>query len=1388
MTLGSRLAIGGAALLGVLLAVLFGAYVWLDTQSGRAFVARQVAAVALENGLNIRIGKIDGSIYGGAVLRDVQFRDPKGAFAWSPEIRLDLHPFAYLTGVVDVDALTARELNVARMPAFNVVPDRGDPLLPDLDIRIDRLRVDRIVFAKAITGEEQVASFYGKARIADRRAVVEATAGSAQGDRLALKLDAVPDDNRFDVDLKIDAPAKGLVAGLMGRDVPVQAALQGRGSWQKWDGRLTASMGAEQVADVALTARDGTFTAKGETAPAKVMADSLIVRGLSPVALVDLSASFDQRVANIKGSVRSASAVLGASGLVDLGQGAFDDLALDIQLLRPAIIGSNVSGTNVRGKALLNGAFAAPTVAYSATATRLAFDRTTFEDVRVTGEAQGRKDRFLIPVNAVARRVTGINQIAGGLLTNVKMNGDIAIANGRLLSDNMKIRSDRINATALIVGDIGKGFYTGALNGKVDGFEVSSVGLFNMVADVDLETTLGRGYALVGTVKARSTKLFSPGVQKFLGGLMFVNAGIRYGTDGVLRITRASVVAPQFRLNSGNGTYVTEGGRVVFNGAGYSNQYGPVAVQLTGTFERPVARVTASRPGFGVGLSNVVGLVTRSAKGYAITLTGATDYGPISGDIDVLSGNGPLTIDILRGDFAGIGLTGRVQQAASGPFLGTLNGAGAGFDGTIALSAEGQYQRALVDAVATNAELTGGEQTLAIGRGAIKADIILYDSPQIVADVQVQNALLNDIELAAARAKVDYRGGTGTAKILAEGRSQVPFRIAANADLTPELWRIAAKGRANSIDFSTEGPLRIVPRRDEYEIKLSTIRVANGTVKLAGSYGDGLELQSRLDNVNIAVINPFLPGLGIRGRATGSIDWSQASFAALPRADARLEIRRFVRSNLGSRSQPVDISLVGRLLPDGGNARAIIRRLGAAVGRMQIDLTPLPPGNASWTERLLAAPLSGGIRYNGPADTLFSLAALADQSLDGNIGVAADFSGRVQTPRLTGVVRANDLIYENDVYGTRLTKLRVRGLFTNDQLEVTELSAMAGKGTVTGKGFVNLSSEKGFPLQLDLDLNQARVARSELITTTATGQISVTNTPDGDALISGTLRLPETRFKIIRQGAASVATLTGVRRKAASGRPRVSGDADPISTLSSNWKLDIKLTAPDELYVSGMGLESEWGANLRVTGTSNAPRMSGEMELVRGTLGFAGRSFELENGRISFNGGPATNPSIRIAAASEVDGTTVRVNIRGTGQNPDISFSSTPALPQDEIMARILFGNSIGELSAIQAVQLAASLNNLRGGSGGLNPLSVLQSATGLNRLRILGADQATGREMAVAFGQYITNDVYVEIVTDARGYTATQLEISLTPALSVLSQIGTTGTSNVNVRYKKDY
>ena len=178
----------------------------------------------------------------------------------------------------------------------------------------------------------------------------------------------------------------------------------------------------------------------------------------------------------------------------------------------------------------------------------------------------------------------------------------------------------------------------------------------------------------------------------------------------------------------------------------------------------------------------------------------------------------------------------------------------------------------------------------------------------------------------------------------------------------------------------------------------------------------------------------------------------------------------------------------------------------------------------------------------------------------------------------------------------------------------------------------------------------------------------------------------------------------------------------------------------------------------------------------------------MTRGRIRFQGGALLDPDIDIQATTTKNGATFNIDIAGTGQKPQISFSSTPALPQDEVLSRLLFGTNPENLSAIEAVQLAAALNSLRGSGGGLNPLGKLRSATGFDRLRVLGADQATGRGTALAAGKYLTRNIYIEIVTDARGFTATQLTIAITKSLSILTQVGTFGGSNASVRYSKDY
>src|SRR3546814_4159940 len=83
---------------------------------------------------------------------------------------------------------------------------------------------------------------------------------------------------------------------------------------------------------------------------------------------------------------------------------------------------------------------------------------------------------------------------------------------------------------------------------------------------------------------------------------------------------------------------------------------------------------------------------------------------------------------------------------------------------------------------------------------------------------------------------------------------------------------------------------------------------------------------------------------------------------------------------------------------------------------------------------------------------------------------------------------------------------------------------------------------------------------------------------------------------------------------------------------------------------------------------------------------------------------------------------------------------------------------TVANLSAPEALQLAAAVASLRsGGSGAGNPLNKLGRAIGVDRIRVLPGNETTGQGTAVAAGKYIGKRVYVEVASDAQGYSATQ-------------------------------
>jgi len=1382
----------GLTLLGlVLLFALF--LVGLNSDAGRRFVVTQIEKYEFENGMKIGIGRLDGSLYGQMIIRNFTLSDTKGVFLASPEVRVDWRPIRYLANHVDVRSATAATMTMRKLPEFKVVPDTGEPLLPDLDIDVGLVRVDRFVFEPPVAGERQVAKLNGKIAIADRRAQVTANAetiagGGGQGDALKLVLDAVPEANRFAVKLDLTAPQGGVLAAMGGFKETLTAKLDGRGDWKAWNGDLTANLGTAPLARVALTGRDGTFAAKG-TAQASRLLTGPMTEILGTETAIDLTARLEERKAAIDGRLSSDAAQLGISGGIDLGNSRYEGLKLAANILRPSAIAPAVRANGLRATATLDGAFALPTVDYRADANSLAFNDIVVEGLSLAGKARVDADQIVIPVAGRAARIRGLDTVAGGTLVQVRLDGDLAYSNGRILSDNLRLRSPRIDAKAIIIADLNKGFYTGAIDGRINDYRIESVGIFDIDTDADLKTAPRGGFEIVGRVRARSTKLFNSGVRDFLGGNATASSDVRYGTDGMIRFANLRMSAPRLRVTGGQGSYAPNG-QIRLTARANSTDYGPVGVQLAGTITDPRAVVTAARPGLGIGLANLVAKINGAKNGYRLAATGDTDYGPLSADVVLLTASGPLTIDVERGDLSGIGFNGRLVKSDAGPFVGQLNASGQGLGGLVRLTAAGQYQAAAINVRANDVVLPGAAK-LAVGSAIVDADVTLYDTPHIVADIQIADTQIRDYDIAVGRVKIDYRGGAGKAQALVEGTSGVPFRIAANADLQPKLWRAAVQGRATGINFRTTTPARIIPGADGYELLPTNITLGRGSrARIAGRFGDGIMLQSRLERVNMAILNAVYPDMGLGGRATGSLDFEQANSDSFPRADARLTITDFTRTTAASVSQPVDVNFAGKLLADGGEARAVMRKRGSVIGRMQASLRPLGAGAGTWTERLMAAPLGGGIRYNGPADTLYSFFGPATQHVSGPIAVAADFSCSVSDPCLQGVVRGKDMVYENQTYGTRLTNMVVNGRFTGNRLEIEQLTATAGDGTVQAKGYISLASADGYPMNISATLDNARLAKSENIAARATGNLTLEKVAGQTALLSGSLRLPETRYRIIREGAAQVPVLTGVRRKPPAGRQRISGDglAAVGGSLFDLIRLDIALKAPDEIYVSGMGLESEWKADVVLRGTTQDPRVTGEIELVRGTLGFAGRSFELQEGRVTFPTGEAFDPAIRLLASDTIETVTVSISVTGRASNPQIAFSSVPGLPQDEIVSRILFGDSITTLSPLQAVQLASSLNTLSGSGGGLSPLGSLQSATGIDRLRVLGPDDTVGRGAALAAGQYITKDIYLEVITDARGYTATQLEISLTPALSLLSQAGGSGGSNLSIRYRKDY
>lgn len=512
--------------------------------------------------------------------------------------------------------------------------------------------------------------------------------------------------------------------------------------------------------------------------------------------------------------------------------------------------------------------------------------------------------------------------------------------------------------------------------------------------------------------------------------------------------------------------------------------------------------------------------------------------------------------------------------------------------------------------------------------------------------------------------------------------------------------------------------------------------------------------------------------------------------------DLSLESRQFsadAKGVLEAESSHVDLSATladtSVLAPGFPGATKVSGRIVDTGGGYQLDLTGQGPGGTQ-------AGIKGGIDYalqsadiaiTGVTEAAIANAFIAPRSLNGPIRFDLRLKGKPSVSALAGRVSMIGARFVAPKLGVVLKQLDVDAQLANARADLVAKGQLEAGGSISLKGPIALS--KPFDSALEVAFDRARLRDPELYDTRVSGAISVNGPLASSARVSGQLTLAETEVQIPSGGLGGVSDIPLIVHKSEPApvhETRRRAGLLEVAAASENggaaYPLDVRIASERGIFVRGRGLDAELGGALRLRGTSADVRPDGEFALVRGRLDILGKRFTLDKGRIALQG--ALIPWIEFFATTQQSEFATTIGIEGRADEPKITLTSVPELPEEEVLARLLFNRGVTTLSPLQAAQLASAISTLAG-KGGTGLLDNLRESTGLDDLDI--STDETGAATLKA-GKYLSDNLYTDVAIDSAGKSEINLNLDITPNLTARGSLGSDGNSGVGVFFEKDY
>ncbi len=570
-------------------------------------------------------------------------------------------------------------------------------------------------------------------------------------------------------------------------------------------------------------------------------------------------------------------------------------------------------------------------------------------------------------------------------------------------------------------------------------------------------------------------------------------------------------------------------------------------------------------------------------------------------------------------------------------------------------------------------------------------------------------------------------------------------------------------------------------RFEKNVVRLASAEATGGGVSLRGSgtvpiAGGAIDLALN-GTAPLALANSVSPGLGAAG--TVEADVTVAGTLADPIAEFNAAGRGVSAAALKNAGiQPLAVTAKGRF------EKKVIRLTSAEATGGGLTL------RASGAVPVTGEGLDIAVRGSLPLELANRPLAQRGAKLAGTATVDATVTGTVRAPRLGGTVSVEGASFVDPQTTTRLSPISLRLRLEGERAVIERFSAVTGRsGTLTATGTIGIVPGSGFPLDLALAFDRARFTDGRIVTATASGTLTAKGPATGNLVIAGAVTVERAEITVPER-LPKTATLLDVQHRLPPRnvartleRARLATEVRQSGAGWAGLTLNVTINAPRAVFVRGRGIDAELGGRVVVTGPISAIQPVGSLNLIRGRLDVIGQRITFTSGTVTLVGD--LDPYIDLVATARANQITVTATVSGTATDPEIMLTSSPELPQDEILAQFLFGRSIVDLSPVQIARLAVAAAELTGGGGGTDLLGNLRKATGLDELDVV-TDKEGGA--AVQAGRYVSENVYLGVTAGSNGQSNVSVNLDLTDNLKARGEAGPSSGSKVGVFYEREY